>query len=377
MATHDAVVVGAGVAGLSAALSLASRGPGKVAVAERFGLGHVRGSSHGASRIFRSTYKHPELVALATEALAEDWPRLEAAAGERLLHPSPAFFFGPPEGDFAAYAAGVADHPGVERVSGEEAAKRFPTHRFHGVEGVLVDHTAHLVAAEATMAALTRLCEAAGVEFLEEWPVEEVCPREGPFLLRSPRGDLRAERVVVAPGAWASRLLPSDAPPLTVARQTVAFLGLEQGPTGLGEFPIWVWLGPGENGLYYGLPEFGSPGVKVARDIIVGRADNPDSIGDPDWVDMEEAMALASERFMSPVSGVEGTETCLYTMAPGEWPIIAPHPQEPRIVYGAGFSGHGFKFGPLLGRILADLAVDGTSSSPAFNAAAAHFSLRR
>lgn len=88
-------------------------------------------------------------------------------------------------------------------------------------------------------------------------------------------------------------------------------------------------------------------------------------------------MALASARLTSPVAGVESTETCLYTMAPGEWPIIAPHPDDPRIVYGAGFSGHGFKFGPLLGRVLADMALHGASTSPAFTAAASRFALLR
>ena len=56
--------------------------------------------------------------------------------------------------------------------------------------------------------------------------------------------------------------------------------------------------------------------------------------------------------------------TCMYTMTPDKDFLIGPHPQNPNVIVAAGFSGHGFKFAPLIGKILADLAVDGTTAYP-------------
>src|SRR5512145_2160322 len=134
-----ALVVGGGISGLATAWQLARRGVPRVALVERFRLHHDRGSSHGDGRITRTTYSDERYVRLVQVAHAEEWPRLEQDSGTRLLHPTPGAFFGPPEGDLDRWARAVeaAGAPGVERISPEDARRRFPTFAFPDSHAVL------------------------------------------------------------------------------------------------------------------------------------------------------------------------------------------------------------------------------------------------
>lgn len=143
MTGFDCAVVGAGIHGLCTAFWLRQLGLRGIVVLEQFAADHARGSSHGASRITRSSYAEPEFVALAQRAHSFGWPALEQALGRSLRLATPGVFFGPLDGPFAAYreataAAGVAVTP----VSVAEARDRFPLLRFGDDDGVLVDATA-------------------------------------------------------------------------------------------------------------------------------------------------------------------------------------------------------------------------------------------
>ncbi|TMA24645.1 MAG: FAD-dependent oxidoreductase [Deltaproteobacteria bacterium] len=127
-AAFGALVVGGGVSGLATAWQLARRGVPRVGLVERFRLHHDRGSSHGTSRITRSTYSDERYVRLVRVAHAEEWPRLERESGATLIHRCDGIFFGPPEGDIERWADAVAaaGAPGVERLTPAEARARFP-----------------------------------------------------------------------------------------------------------------------------------------------------------------------------------------------------------------------------------------------------------
>ncbi|MFY9345721.1 MAG: FAD-dependent oxidoreductase, partial [Planctomycetota bacterium] len=152
---YACVVVGAGIHGLCTAFWLHQLGVRPVLVLERGESGHGQGSSHGATRITRSSYDDPHFVALARRAHQAAWPQLERVLGRALRLPTPGVFFGPADGPLAGYAAttraaGVA----VEPLAVAAARTHFPLLRFDDDDAVLLDHTAAVVLAGATMAGL-------------------------------------------------------------------------------------------------------------------------------------------------------------------------------------------------------------------------------
>jgi sarcosine oxidase len=371
-----ALVVGAGVNGLATAWQLARRGVPRVALVERFRPGHDRGSSHGFSRITRSSYGDPLWVRLAQAAHAEEWPRLERESGETLLHPVPGLFFGPPEGPFEQWAAAIgAVGADVERLDLREARRRFPLFRFPGAAGVLQDRTAAVIAADATIRALARRCVVEGVHVLENTRVLDVDWGASPFALATDRGELLAERLVIAAGPWTRALVPALAPRLTVRRQSVGFFRLEADAAAVrpGPFPVWVHLGPGENGVRYGLPEFGRAGVKAGLHEVAGENHDPDERPGPDEPTLERVRAFVDELFAVRVLERLHAETCLYTSTASEDFVIAEVPGASGAVVVSACSGHGFKFAPLVGRLAAELLMDGRTSVAAFERDRARF----
>jgi sarcosine oxidase len=375
-AAFEVLVVGGGVAGLAAAWQLARRGVERVALAERFRLGHDRGSSHGFTRITRSTYGDPVFVRLMQVAHGEDWPRLETDAGETLRHPVPGLFFGPPGGPFEQWAAAVAEvGADVERLDPHEARRRYPLFRFPGAEAVLEDHTSAVIAAAATIRALARRCVVEGVHVLQDTRVGSIAWDERPFRVETGRGTLFAERLVVAAGPWVRGLVPALAPVLTVRRQSVGFFALDAAPEAVrpGPFPVWVHLGPGANGIRYGLPEFGREGVKVGLHEVAGESQDPDAPSAPDEATLAEVRAFADELFSVRVRERLHAETCFYTSSASEDFVIDALPGRPGAVVLSACSGHGFKFGPLAGRLAAELVMDGRTQVAPFEAVRSRF----
>ena len=377
--TFGALVVGGGVNGLASALQLARIGVERVALVERFRLHHDRGSSHGYGRITRSTYSDPRYVRLVRVAHEQDWPRLERDSGRTLIHRADGIFFGPPEGELEQWAAAVASAgaTGVERITPVEARRRFPLFAFPDAHAVLHDHTGGVVAAADTLLALDRCCRIEGVHVLEETRVLGLDPERDPIVVDTDRGRLLAERVVVTAGAWVSQLVPSLAAHTSVQRQHVGYFGLAAEADALrpGRFPVWVYLGAPAGGLYYGLPEFGRPGIKAALHGVNAGADDPDEHPGPSPAAIEGVRRFLREQLAVTLGETLHAETCLYTNTPDEHFLIGPLPGFPRVVVGSACSGHGFKFGPLTGRLLAELAVHGRTSVPEFEEARATFAL--
>ena len=366
-AAFGPLVVGGGVHGLSTAWQLATRGVERVALVERFRLHHDRGSSHGQARITRTTYSDERYVRLVGVAHAEDWPRLERESERTLIHRCDGLFFGPPEGDLPRWAAAVAaaGAGGVRRLEVAEARRRFPAFAFPDAEFVLHDTTGGVVAAADTLLALDRRCRVEGVHVLEETRVLAIDPATDPVVIDTDRGRLQAERVVVTAGAWVEDLVPAMRGAVHVSRQHVGYF--DAGPAGeLGRVPVWVYLGDEARGLYYGLPAIGGPGIKAALHGVGEGDDDPEAHPGPDGGAIARVREFLGAQLAIRVGGALKAETCLYTNTPDERFVIGPLPGHPNVVVGSICSGHGFKFGPLAGRLLAGLVTDGTTGVPEF-----------
>jgi sarcosine oxidase len=333
-------VVGGGVMGAATAWQLQSRGA-DVVLYEQFGPGHVRGSSHGGSRIFRFAYEVPEYVAMAQRAL-NGWRRLEAEAGESLLDITGGVDHGPAR-DIEVLSASMASM-GVphEVLPGGEAEARFPGMRFD--EKVLVHPDGGRCRADATVAALHRL-----VDTRYDTRVESI-------------DELDADVVVVAAGGWLPTLLPDlGLPPLTVTCEQVLHFSSRLDVM----WPSFIHRQANGVGVY-GLETPGE-GVKVAEHHVGAVVDPDARTFDVDDAYVARVVAYVEEWF----PGLEPTPvfptTCLYTNTPNEDFLLD---RVGNVVIVSPCSGHGFKFAPEIGRLAADLAMGAEPEHERFTLAA-------
>jgi sarcosine oxidase len=350
-------VVGAGINGLCAAWQLAQEFDGaEVVILDPRPAGHAQGSSHGAERIFRTSYETVPWVLAAARARHGLWPRLEADLGVRLLTPGPAVFWGPEEGPLPAYAAAVHRAGArVEEIDAAEARRRFPRMTFAGAERVLHDHDAGILAADVVMSGLDGWLRARGVTRLPE-PV--VAMEESPrgVAVKTPSQTLRCAAVVVAAGPWIGRLVPELARRVTPVRQHVGYWPM---PVRAGEDPAWVHLGP--SGLHYGLPTLAGGMMKSAfhRTNAAGltAGDDPETAAEPDVAELASVEAHLAEWF-SPAPGPRShADTCFYTNAPDDTFILEEPVGSERILLVSACSGHAFKLAPVTGEAAARWAV--------------------
>jgi glycine/D-amino acid oxidase-like deaminating enzyme len=352
----DALVVGAGIHGLCTAFWLVQRGVRRLAVLDRHGPGHALGSSHGSTRITRSSYHEAKFVRLAEAAHRDGWPTLERALAQPLRLPTPGVFHGPADGPFGAYLAAAAQAPNLfEPLSTAAAAARFPVLRFASGEDVLHDRSAAVVLAARTMAALRAWLAGRGVQFGWHQPVQHLEADAHGVRAETAQGCLRAAAAVVAAGPDLATLAADLAPPLTVVHQQVGYFALDAAAAALepGTFPVWAHVAPGATGFTYGLPAVDGAGAKAAVHRTAAPPQPDHAIAEPDPA---ELLAMARARFAVPVLGLAATEQCRYTMTPDQDFRVARRPAAP-LVGIAACSGHGFKFGPEIGRQAAALLL--------------------
>jgi len=377
--TFDVIVIGGGLHGLATAWHLASQQVSgratSVAVVDQFRLGHARGSSHGSTRITRSTYGDPAYVELMRVARAEDWRRLESDAHAPLVRPCEGIFFGPRGGVFDAFAA-QAYGDEVELVSREVARARFPLFSFVDAPEVLLDHTAGVIEARATLDVLARVAILRGVTMFEDTRVFGIDHSHDPIVLDTSNGAMRARRLVVTAGPWTTRLVPELATRLRTVRQHVGYFHLDapEAQERLGAFPVFAHLGATTDDIHYGLPSWEGEGIKAARHTMRGN-DDPELLEAPSTAALESVERFLAEQITVPVRKRVSADTCFFTVTEREDYILDVHPRDPRIVIGAGFSGHGFKLGPTSGRILAELVLHGRSTVEPFERHRAQFAI--
>jgi len=374
----EVAVIGGGINGLCALTHLHRMGVPNLLLLEQFRVGHDRGSSHGKSRITRSAYVDRAYVKLMQIAHAQEWPRLEQDLGVQLIYKTTGCFYGTEASGFGRYRDSVAGMGlDLEVLTPDEARTRFPLFNFPDADGVVVDHTAGVVAAERTIVNLDRHLARSGVSRLENAGVLEIDPTEDPILIRTNHVNVRAKRLVVTAGSWTNRLVPALNPRLSVARQTVGYVRLKGDPSEFtpGAFPVWGSFETTPRKTHYGLPQFERDGIKLALHRTNRAGDDPDADPGPPDEAIEELRTFIAEHFTRPIDSFIATESCLYTNTATEDYVLDLHPDNSAIAVGAGFSGHGFKLAPISGRILAELAMNGKTDIPEFESERNRFSI--
>jgi monomeric sarcosine oxidase len=367
----DLIIVGAGLAGAAAAYAAANRGL-NVAVLEAFGPAHRNGSSHGSARIFRRAYPDPLYVRLTGQA-GQRWRSLEAEAGQDLLTLTGGIDFGAAREPERLHAVLTECGVPAELLAEGAAAERWPAIDFRGVGQVMYHADAGVLDPDRAIAAMLRLAAARGADVRFDTPVERLATAPAGGAIASTASEtFEAPVVVVAAGPWIAPLLNGlvELPPLTVTQQQVFHFaparGREPEP-----WPVFIHFDG--SGYRYGLPggrDGGVPGAVKIGEHDPGQATTASARDfriDP--AARGRVRAFVADRLPGLDPAPVNEASCLYTWTSNE-DFILDRPGGGPFVVASPCSGHGAKFAPLIGEIIADLAAGAPAPDPRFTLAA-------
>jgi sarcosine oxidase len=361
MATYDVIVVGLGGMGSSAAYQLAARGA-RVLGIDRHPPAHALGSSHGGSRITRQAYfEDPAYVPLLLRA-AELWRQAEAESGRSLLHLTGGLMIGRPDSRVISGSLRSAEQWGLayEMLDADQIRAAFPVLRPADDEVALHEANAGYVVPEATVSTHLELAARAGAELRHGEVVQSWTAGESGVEVVTDRERYSADQLVICPGAWAPQLLADLGVDLDVERQVQYWFDPVGGVEPFRDLPVYIWQLTADN-EFYGFPAMGGAADGVKAAVLHGGAScSPETI-DRAVSDAEVAQIRSHLTPRIPAFGgpLIRAVTCMYTNTLDHHFVIGRHPRHPRVAVASGFSGHGFKFVPVVGEILADLALDG------------------
>jgi sarcosine oxidase len=365
MSHFDVVVVGLGAMGSAALHHVARRGK-RVLGVERYAPGHDRGSSHGETRIIRLGYfEHPSYVPLLRRAY-KLWRELEEAAGGALLHVTGIAEIGPPNSALIKGTLACAQMHGLrhEVLAAPELMRRFPAFKVPPDYAAVLQPDGGILQAEACVAAQLALATKAGAEIHSGETVAAVESRADHVRVVTDRGNVDAGAAIIAAGPWVRSLLPGLAARLRVTREVMGwFEATDARLFSSSRLPVFII--ESRHGMHYGIPprETIHLGIKIAKHHHRGETVDPDAYDRTVSAEDEALIRAALADHLPAANGrLLAAKTCLYTMTPDGHFLIDRLPGAPNIIVASPCSGHGFKFAPVIGEILADLAIRGATA---------------
>lgn len=341
----------------------AARRGWSVAGIDRFGVAHAYGSSHGKTRIIRHAYfEHPDYVPLARQA-SRLWSEIEGASGISLFVRTGLLQVGPPDGPVIQGTLKSSASHGleIEPLTRKQLETRFPMFRCDpGMEG-LYEPVAGMLFVEKCVAAMIDLAVSAGAEFAGQTVVRSFSGGAGkPWEVQTDRGNFFGDRLIITSGAWTGQLLRPLHPQLRVTVRHQHWFVDETSSMSL-DRDCPAYLFETRQGCFYGFPQYDSGGFKVAEHSGDGGADDPDAIDrNINPVDLGRVIEFVSRHLAVGNPRHCAHSVCMYTMSPDGHFLVDLLDEEKSAAAACGFSGHGFKFAPVIGKALVELVASGT-----------------
>ncbi len=368
----DIIVLGVGSMGSSACYHLAKRGY-RVLGLEQYDIPHEQGSHAGQSRIIRKAYgEGTDYVPLLNRAY-ENWNTLESETGSQVYYKTGLMYFGAQDDPFlkTVKSSSAKYRIPVDHLNAEECDLKYPQFKLPQNFQRLEELDAGFITPERSILLFVQQAIINGAVVRTKEKVLEWKRDNGKVTIVTSQGTYMASKLVITAGPWASKMVPALASKLTITRQAVAWVKPKKWENfTLGKFPCWILENSGYD--FYGFPilpvgTFGGPlGLKLALHYPGGETTDPDKVNRNTQYSDEKILIEFLNQFIP--DGYENTlamKTCLYTNSPDNDFIIDYLPEfDKDVVFATGFSGHGFKFVSVVGEILADLAIDGSTSLP-------------
>jgi monomeric sarcosine oxidase len=354
------VIVGAGIVGLSTAYALLAQGMRNVTVLEQEIVDHERSGSHGFSRLLRFEYGTDAFYSNMVRLSLKRWKNLERVTGRIIYTPTGLLVLGNEDDTFTQSSYHIVRGLGlpVEQLLKEDCRLRFPQFNTQPYDTITYNYEAGILHASTCLQALRDLILALGGEIYESCRVTRLSNDDQlrPIYLHLSSGtEIAADRVVLAIGSWVHRLLGNLRLPVRTTRQYLLyFAGLNSSLYSAGAFPAFF------AGDLYGFPiHKGCNGWVKASSHEFGRPMAPAEVTTPD----EQVISDITRQLQELLPALKEAEltridSCLYDVTPDEGFILDRLPHNSRVILASGLSGHGFKFGLLLGEMLSSMVCD-------------------
>ena len=370
---YDVIIVGAGTMGMSAGYYLARKGI-KTLLLDRWLPPHDKGSHHGDTRLIRYAYSDGGIYVPLILRSYELWKQLEEESGTRVFEQTGVISLGTAESNLIRNCQISADQFGlsIEMLKRDEISRRWSgitaPEDFVGC----YEPTAGVLFSEASIRAYRELALQQPSTELVTARVERISLHREGCIAHTEEGDFYADKMIVCAGAWSGKLLSDLQLPLRPVRKTIAWFDADEELYSSSRFPAFIVSD--ESRFYYGFPSFDGKGVKIGRHDT-GYDIDPDklSYNFGEYPEDEGDVRVLLEKFMPQAAGrFKDGKVCMYTLTPDEHFIIDRHPEYAHVSIAAGFSGHGFKFGSVVGEILGQW----TAGDPCPHSVE-HFGIRR
>ena len=347
--SFDVAVIGLGAAGSAALNALARAGVRAVGI-DRFDPPHALGSSHGETRLLRTAYAEgPFYVPLVKRAVTL-WKAAERRNGVKLFEQTGVVYAGPERNPFIRGTLDAAAR--LAPVRGLEAWFDLPAEWARFREG-----GGGYVYPERAIATFLKEARRHGGRVIRNCACDSIDRSGKRIVVRTARGDVTADRVIVTTGAWIGELMPELKSVTFVERRVLHWFGdLQRRHTRAKGFAPFA-IGTADEQMIYGFPANAKGEVKVAEHVRVQVIGSPDALERRVTKADRDAIMPFVRRLIPGLGKLLRSTVCMYPMAKDERFILARHPRDRRIVIGAGLSGHGFKFAPAIGEVLANLAT--------------------
>jgi sarcosine oxidase len=259
----------------------------------------------------------------------------------------------------------MAEHDiAYESFDGAELMRRWPQFRIAPDLPALYQPDGGILDVRKGVAAQLALARGYGADVVANARVTALEPSGDGVRVHTSAGTYDVEQVVLCAGAWTQRLLETQLGirwPIRLTHEQVTYFATSQPREFAADrFPIWIWHGAEE---FYGFPVYGEVATKAAKEVC----GDPIDIETWDWAPDEQRVRRVGEFVESILPGYGGpelyTRCCLYDMPPDRDFVIDRVPGHPQLTVAIG-AGHAAKFGSLIGRILAELTIDGATGYP-------------
>ncbi len=348
----------------SAILAHCAARSAKVVGLEQFGPAHEMGSSSGRTRMIRKAYfEDPAYVPLLLRAY-DLWGDLERASGEELLTITGLLMVGQEDAPIVAGARRAAreHHLATEVLEQQQIRARYPTLQLLPNEIGVFEPDGGVLVPERAIAAHLRTAIKAGAHVRFGMAVADWEAKGEGFEIRLVDDSrISAQSLILAMGPWFQDALGV---PLRIQRNVQAWFTPTSAAYAADRFPPFLVERENFPAPLYGFPDFGD-GIKAAFHAHGELTDAQQLNRDIDNARDIEPIVAAMAQWMPGAAGtLRAAKVCPYTLTPDGHFVIDRHPDHARVILCGGFSGHGFKFAPVIGEIAADLALEGRSRHP-------------